>query len=319
MLHIILFILKMIGMILLVILGLILLLAAIILFVPVRYKGRGSYHGTPEGEVKISWLLHIVSVGISYRETLDVRIRLFGIRILNNARTDSGEDMDFLEEDFVLSAQEIPDPAQTLMTDPKIEKQELLPLDQMTDPLPEGPRQELKPTPEETPLPPLPPVQEAPGKKSFFLKIKGTIIKWVKGFLASCRRFLASLKNAEGARQKLLNFIGDEKNKKTFHMLVKQAKKVGRHILPTKLRGHVVFGFEDPYVTGQILTGAALLYPLYHKQLALEPVFDRTVIEGELSFKGRLRLCVFAAAGIKILLDRNFRVQLKKFMNRGGL
>ena len=75
-------ILKIIGIILLVILGLALFLLLTVLLVPVRYRGAGSWHEKPEGQIKVTWLLHILSVQASYLETLELSVRIFGIRIL---------------------------------------------------------------------------------------------------------------------------------------------------------------------------------------------------------------------------------------------
>ena len=70
MIHILLLILKIIGWILLVILGILILLAGIFLFVPVRY--RGDVLGEGEWEnlfalLKFSWLCSLVKGEVSYQ------------------------------------------------------------------------------------------------------------------------------------------------------------------------------------------------------------------------------------------------------------
>ena len=62
MLHILLLILKIIGIVLLVILGLLLAAVLLVLLVPLRYRLEGSWHGEPAGKVRVTWLLHAVSV-----------------------------------------------------------------------------------------------------------------------------------------------------------------------------------------------------------------------------------------------------------------
>lgn len=56
MLHVLLFILKILGIILLAILGLILAGVLLALFVPVRYRADGSFYKISRGEACISWL-----------------------------------------------------------------------------------------------------------------------------------------------------------------------------------------------------------------------------------------------------------------------
>lgn len=69
MLHIILFILKILGWILLAILGLLVLLVCIVFFVPLRYRAEGRCKGTLDslyGKIRFSWLLHLVSGSAVY-------------------------------------------------------------------------------------------------------------------------------------------------------------------------------------------------------------------------------------------------------------
>ena len=82
MLAIFLTILKIIGIILLSVIGLILLLLLIILFVPVRYSAKGSYkEKKPKLHLRVSYLLYLFCLIVSYNEKLDYYIRLFGIKI----------------------------------------------------------------------------------------------------------------------------------------------------------------------------------------------------------------------------------------------
>ena len=80
MLGILLTILKIIGIILLVLIGLILLAAAVILLVPIRYQGEGAREEKIlSGSVKLTWLLHMISASASLSEDgTKIRVCLFG-------------------------------------------------------------------------------------------------------------------------------------------------------------------------------------------------------------------------------------------------
>ena len=80
MLGILLTILKIIGIILLVLIGLILLAAAVILLVPIRYHGEGAREEKIlSGNVKLTWLLHMISASASLSEEgTKIRVCLFG-------------------------------------------------------------------------------------------------------------------------------------------------------------------------------------------------------------------------------------------------
>ena len=82
-------VLKIIGIVILVLLGLILFLLLLVLFVPVRYRGIGSYqNGTFMTTLRVSWLLHIVSVMGTYQneQELHLVLKIFGIPFFDTFR-----------------------------------------------------------------------------------------------------------------------------------------------------------------------------------------------------------------------------------------
>lgn len=95
MLHIILLILKIIGIVLLCILGFLLLVSLCALFVPVRYRievRREEGEGKPPftAFVKITWLLHLVNILVRYPAEVIVRVRIFLITIFRIPEKDKG-------------------------------------------------------------------------------------------------------------------------------------------------------------------------------------------------------------------------------------
>lgn len=76
------------------------------------------------------------------------------------------------------------------------------------------------------------------------------------------------------------------------------------------------FGFEDPYAVGQVLIYASPFYGLYAKDLRLIPVFGEKILEGNLSVKGRIRIGTLLALAIRVFMDKNFRILLKKWQDR---
>ena len=90
MIHIILLILKIIGITVAVILGLLLLVIGVILFVPVRYRADVRYSKTLECEGRVSWLLHLVSFRVWYTSSGSPHIvlKIFGRRFFDNERNE---------------------------------------------------------------------------------------------------------------------------------------------------------------------------------------------------------------------------------------
>ena len=82
MLHIVLLILKIIGMILGTLLAVLLVGLCVALFVPVRYRieaRRSEAEGAPpiEAEGSVTWLLHFVNIRFQYPADVYLRARLF--------------------------------------------------------------------------------------------------------------------------------------------------------------------------------------------------------------------------------------------------
>ena len=88
MLHILLLILKIIGIIIAVILGLIIVLGLVILFVPIRYSIDADYHKKAVAHVKVTWLLHLLRGVVSYDEQLDISVKALWFDLYNNNDSD---------------------------------------------------------------------------------------------------------------------------------------------------------------------------------------------------------------------------------------
>ena len=117
--------------------------------------------------------------------------------------------------------------------------------------------------------------------------------------------------------EQVRTFLNDQENRKTIGLLWRQVKKLLRHVLPRKISGRVRFGFDDPATTGQILTYISPFYGLYAKTLKLEPIFEEKVLDGELHVKGHIRAATLLWIVIRVVLNKNFRVLLKKAMALG--
>ena len=83
MLHVLLLILKITGIVIACILGLVILVVTAVLFVPVRYKVNADYHDRFKAQAKVSWL-GILRLMISYDEELDIKAKAFFITVYNN-------------------------------------------------------------------------------------------------------------------------------------------------------------------------------------------------------------------------------------------
>ena len=340
MLPIILFILKLIGILLLVVLGLFLLVLLSVLLVPLRYRGQGSWYGKPAGEFRCSWFLHLVSLLVRYEGEPEIVLRLFGFRLFKEKGRRAEEEFEeaaegILKEGEAILTQEAGEtPAgQALLRDEEEARESRRPLrDPKEEPAEEPNEQAERARPEEYDGDLALSSQEIGGDGGAaegpegasdrptgrFARLKARLLALPGRLRTIFGQLRQKYQQASDAWQAGSEFLADEENRKTLKLMKRQAVKVLRHLRPTRLEGRIRFGLEDPYLMGQILSAAALLYPLYGASFTVTPDFEEKIVEGELKIRGRIRLGTLLAAALRILINPNFRRQLKKFLNRGG-
>ena len=296
MLGIFLGILKWLGILLLVLLGLVLTVLLAVLFLPVRYEAEGSFRGELLAKGQISWLWRLFSIQAVYDGDTEVSLRIFGVK--------PGRKKETAER---TEKTETPDP---VVTGSGKRPEEEVPVYE-SRPKAEVPASEKHQGTEEGIKEKVPAAGTKNAKngqkkkrvrQSLFQKIKVTF-----------QRICGKLKTAEERWQKLMEFLEKEENKNTFRLLKRQVIRFFKHVLPGKVSGTVRFGFEDTYTTGRILTYISPFYGWYGRTIQVIPVFDEQVLDGELSLKGRIRIATLLFIGFQVWRDKNFRTLLKRW------
>lgn len=313
MLAIILGILKFIGLLLLGILGLLLAIIFIVLLVPLRYRASGSYYGELKGAASVSWLLHILSCQVKYDGETDMCIRVFGIRIGGRAKAEKDTPEDVVTETVVkaedrsgTAQRDVPGAdaagkavAKADAGDGDCSEKSFSGTEQKAADLSADEKKRKEHKKHKKP-------EEKKQKKFGF----GNPIKKIRvTFQGICDK----LKVLKEKKDQALEFINQEDNRRTFRLIKRQLMALIKHILPGKIKGRIRFGFDDPYTTGQILTWVSPFYGLYARNLQLIPEFEESVVEGELNLKGRIRIGTLLVIAVRIYMDKNFRVLLKKW------
>lgn len=321
-LHIIGLILKIIGIILLVILGILVLLIGIILFVPLRYEVAADFPGNlneVEGTLKISWLLHLLSGKIIYKDgDLRWQGRIFWKKLGDIPKKEQKEKKEQKTvEKPVKKAVETPIEKKTTSLE-RTEKKE-----------PEKREQRVTTQPEESSLLQEKKVPEkqvaaknADGSshkkirkrkrpvKAFgrlIRKVSQKIREFLKKIKCTWKNICDKIKNISDKKEKILTFLEKENHKAAFERGKKELVWVRRFIKPKKLKANIHFGFEDPYHTGQALALGGVLYAFIGENVELEPDFEKRVLDGNVFMKGRLRAFYAVMFVVKMILDKNVR------------
>lgn len=277
MLHILFLILKIIGIILLVILGITLTLIGVVLLVPIRYRMKTETTNGMKGlrtEVKANWLLHLISAHITYQEEeLDWQVRVGWKKFKA-----SEEDVHIDDGDIDINAEEEKNAHVEMSAQDKRAPRE------------EGTTNREGTTSKAT-------SSEKSKKRAASKKEKEGCFKKIK---CTIREFCDKIKNIK-------EFLMDETHIQAFLRLKKELLFFIRKIKPDKINGYLRFGLEDPYNTGRVLAALSMLYPFYGEHFEVYPEFDRKIIEGDIYFKGRIHLVHLLLALGRAYFDKNIK------------
>ena len=344
MLSVLLLILKIIGIILLVILG----LALLILFVPIFYKG--DVHYSDDGfftHMSAHWMIFPVRFKISYEDgELKKVLRIFGVNIFREKKDKNekikyeppvaeisyenelelqaryGEEnetlIDFVDDNQDFSEKELLDPKFTSVEYPDIDVPNMEDIDtgikdsRWTKIKKRFKRKKKKP-------------EVIKKKTPLSKKIKSASIRTRSKTLGALAK---SIKAVEGAMKKLrvlfekiseyINFINRKSTRRAFKKMKYIVIRVVKHVFPKRIRGKIDFGFEEPHLTGQALGGIAMAYDMFGidpEEVEVFPHFDKEMIDARLGYRGRIFIVFLLYYAIKFFVDPDIRKTMK-FLNK---
>ena len=302
-------ILKLIGVVILVLLGLILLAVLSVLLVPVRYSLSGCYKDQVKAEVRVTWLLHLVSIKVLYEDQMDITVRLLGKRLFSlkesseEAKGSLKELAEETEEELAEFWEEGTEPGDWGEIPEQEQDREPDLVEEPGEKEREGPDSKDDSRDRE---------EDADFRESRKPKGSPSVSSRIKSIKAKWDQVLSYKETG-------IAFLQNEENQKTIKLILRQCRAFIRHILPGKIRGRAVLGFEDPSVTGSVLAGLGILYAWYGDAVEIVPVFDEKILEAEGSLKGRIRAGTLLAFAIRVLLNKNFRLLVTRWRRKGGI
>ena len=126
-------------------------------------------------------------------------------------------------------------------------------------------------------------------------------------------RFCDKIRALRKKKEKLTAFLTYEPHKKCFSKVICEGKKFLFRIRPKKFLLKIHFGFEDPSVTGYVLAGLSMVYPLIGEHTDITPDFENQVHRESYSARGKLRIIHLAVLILKLLADKNVRITYQHF------
>jgi hypothetical protein len=322
-LHILLFLLKLIGIVLLVILGLIVLILAIILLTPIRYRIGASKYQTIQAEGKVTWLFRLIEMvfkldtGAEEGKRLHLSFRIAWLKLYDNQKPKekrikqkktrkTKSKPEFKQSEKVIQAAKPEQPeakVQPIKTEQAAEMKH---------------EEKLIERPKESAVEKI--LRLAKNAANKILSLIRGVFSLICSILGIPSKVMDGLEKLENFFTKLrekkeafLAFYNETHNHQWFTAFWHRLKKLLLRILPRADRLYLHFGFEDPATTGQVLGGLSILYPICGEKMELCPEFNEEILEGEVKCHGRIRPVSLVIFAVKSFLNKQFFSMVKQF------
>ncbi len=347
MLHILLLILKFIGIIIAAILGILVLLVCIVLFVPIKYEVQGKCGGridSLKGKARVTWLLRLFRADLYYKDG-DFKWRL-GFAIFKRAsgsQPDTEKDTkkdtirkkkadtkkekgDQDEKEQKISDEKLEESkekleeaaAEALMEEEPEEMEETEGIEsdpKESEEVGQGCEEADEETDEETSA-----VDQEPEQDEDDTERKGNhILQKVKAVCEKIKctfeKFCDRIRLLKEKKGRLAGFVHDETHRRAFSKVKKELFWFLGKLKPGKVEIKVRYGFEDPYYTGKVLAGLSILYPFLGDSTEIIPDFEHKVLDGGVCVKGRIRLSHAACLAWKLFWNKDVRQSYRDIKN----
>lgn len=342
MLEIVLLILKIAGIILVSVLGILIVVVCFALFVPVRYRGDFSVSDAENSEKKkvdaalrATWLLRLVRVYVSCEETVRVRVKVLFFTLMDTARerkdkarkkktgkrTGRREDA---AKTGVWDKEEREETGQESGAEQAKAAEENSGTEER---MPEADRARREETEGENDTAQGRAAGEnaaetvgeraaesgnktAPGEPQRQDREKDGIISRI---LQTIRNFCDKLRGIKEKAEKIEALWISDHMINSRNLLGRQLTWLIRHTKPKKLSGYLRFGFDDPSATGYAMAVYGILYPIWSPKLSVEPDFERQILDCHILIKGKIRVWHFVRAALRMFVSRDVRLVIKEF------
>lgn len=307
-------VLKIIGITILVILALMLFILLVILFVPVRYSGKGSYQdGLFEVKLRASWFLHMVSFRGEYQkeQALHIYLKIFGITMYDNLKADDkktkhkkikstkNKTENAGEIQAASSKESIPEDAVLVENDDDHFDAAVDTGEEITENSDFQCESDVS----------------SAKKPNMIQKIKNLFIKFIhffKNIKFTFHKVCDTMVKIKNNIEYYLEILRLDSTKRAFATCQKQLMYVLGKISPRKYQINLHLGFDDPAVMGEVLAVWGMFYPLHQGNINIEPEFEQSVIEGVFSFQGLVSVFVFARVVCILFFDKDIKHLIKR-------
>lgn len=305
-----------------ILLAVLVIVALAILFAAVRYCGKISFDDK-KAQISIRWLGVVLRVPILITEKdLQWKVRVFGVPIL---RSDGAHKKRRSKKSSAPKAQKrkAEKAAETVQKTQGSSKQEKKAPSVNLEKSPTASEQEKQIAPKQTAdkkdkQPTLKQAadkrdeQSASGKADEREK-KPRGIRQLFLWLQNVIKIVRKIKKKVHSVQDLVDILRSDAGKAFICIVKENVIHLWKQIHPRRMRGKVIFGTGDPCSTGELLGVLALFYAWYGNGVQIIPDFEQKRIEGNVSFRGRIRMITLICIAWRIIKNKDGRKLLHEW------
>lgn len=292
-----------------ILLAVLVIVALAILFAAVRYCGKISFDDK-KAQISIRWLGVVLCVPILITEKdLQWKVRVFGVPIL---RSDGAHKKRRSKKSSAPKAQKrkAEKAAETVQKTQESSKQEKKALSVNLEKSPTAPEQEKQIAPKQT--------TDQREEQSTFRQAderekKPRGIRQLFLWLQNVIKIVRKMKKKVHSVQDLVDILRSDAGKAFICIVKENVIHLWKQIHPRRMRGKVIFGTGDPCSTGELLGVLALFYAWYGNGVQIIPDFEQKRIEGNVSFRGRIRMITLICIAWRIIKNKDGRKLLHEW------
>jgi hypothetical protein len=315
--------LKILGIILLCVIGFILILLLLILFVPVRYRidsliprtdlEKGFDVEKIYAKVSFSWLLHILSGGIVYPENKQFEVRLFGIRIFPlRKKKEKADNIDNKDEEKpssgVVEMSNIPESDHVEEAKEEADSVEADSAEISEDEVSNSSDENATENESD---------REASDEPKSFLDVLWNIIDKVTNILETPQNVFEKIQytisRVCGKISMIKTTIENDIFKRAFGLVKRKLLRIIKMILPDKCNIRLGLGTGDPAQTAELVGIFGAMYPFLFNKVSFEPDFDEKVIEMDAHLKGHITVFTIVYSAAVCFFNKDVKKVIRRF------
>ena len=132
-------------------------------------------------------------------------------------------------------------------------------------------------------------------------------------WLQNVIKIVRKIKKKVQSVQDLVDILRSDAGKAFICIVKENVIHLWKQIHPRRMRGKVIFGTGDPCSTGELLGVLALFYAWYGNGVQIIPDFEQKRIEGNVSFRGRIRMITLICIAWRIIKNKDGRKLLHEW------